>query len=45
MNVINSKHLNPFDITEKQVNIERENHLQELFQNYPASKFFFFNIF
>jgi hypothetical protein len=40
MTVVNSKHLNPFDITEKQVNIERENHLQQLFQNYPASKFF-----
>lgn len=39
MTVVNSKHLNPFDITEKQVNIERENHLQQLFQNYPASKF------
>jgi hypothetical protein len=38
MTVVNSKHLNPFDITEKQVNIERENHLQEIFQNYPASK-------
>ena len=37
MTVANSKHLNPFDITQKQVNIERDNHLQQLFQNYPAS--------
>ena len=40
MTVVNSKHLNPFDITEQQVNIERDQHLQRLFQNYPASKFF-----
>ncbi len=39
MTVGNSKHFNPFDITEKQVNIERENHFQKLFENYPASKF------
>ena len=31
INVGNSKHLNPFDLTEKQ-----ENH----FQNYPSSKIF-----
>jgi hypothetical protein len=39
MTTVNTKHFNPFDITEKQVNIERENQLQQLFQNYPASKF------
>lgn len=37
MTVVNSKHLNPFDITEKQ---QGENHLQQLFQNYPASKYY-----
>lgn len=44
MNIINSKNLNPFDMTEKQVNIERGNYLQELFQNYPTSKLFIIEI-
>jgi potassium/chloride transporter 4/5/6 len=35
MTVLNSKHLNPFDIAEKEVKIERD-----LFENYPASKVF-----
>ncbi|UJR36926.1 hypothetical protein I4U23_029638 [Adineta vaga] len=37
MTVVNSKQFNPFDVTEQQMHTERENHLQQIFQNYPAN--------
>ncbi|CAM4755083.1 unnamed protein product [Rotaria magnacalcarata] len=37
MTTVNSKHFNPFDFNEKQVNHEREQHIQQMFQNYPAN--------
>ncbi|CAF0780703.1 unnamed protein product [Rotaria sordida] len=37
MTTKNSKFFNPFDINEKQINIEKEKYLQDIFQNYPAN--------
>lgn len=38
MKHIHSKNPNPFDCNESQMNSEREKYLQQIFQNYPASK-------
>ncbi|CAF1277961.1 unnamed protein product [Adineta ricciae] len=37
MTVVNSKDTNPFDIKKQHIQIERESHLQEIFQNYPPN--------
>lgn len=39
MTHIDSKYLNPFDINEKHIHSERDKYLQQMFRNYPGSKY------